>query len=87
MSLILNKVTNKMAHLIKLHVADIEHNSSIKYKPALFNLDTVIQIEPDLSNVNHSIILTRWSNEGIIVKESLDEILELSNTDPKFLLG
>lgn len=87
MSRILNKVTNKMAHLIKLYVADVEHNSTIKYKPALFNLDTVVQIEPDVSDGNHSIILTRWSNEGIKVKESLDEILELSNNDPKLLLG
>lgn len=75
-----------MAHLIKLHIADVEHNSKIKYKPALFNLDVVVNIEPDDENPNHSIIITRWRNDGIVVKESLDEILKLSNTDSHMVL-
>ena len=52
----------KMAHFIKLHTAG--QNQEI-----LFNLDTVVSIEP---YGKHSTITTRWTHQN--VKESLDEI-------------
>jgi hypothetical protein len=64
-----------MAHFVKLHQLDLTHDNSRNYIPVLFNLDTVVNIEP--SKV-HSIIYTRWNNNGIRVKETLDEILKLS---------
>lgn len=64
-----------MAHFVKLHQLDLTHDNSRNYIPVLFNLDTVVNIEP--SKV-HSIIYTRWNSNGIRVKESLDEILKLS---------
>lgn len=64
-----------MAHFVKLHQLDLTHDNSRSYIPVLFNLDTVVNIEP--SKV-HSIIYTRWNSNGIRVKESLDEILKLS---------
>lgn len=68
-----------MAHFIKLNLLDIDHSNNNQYIPVLFNLDTIISIEPSSPNKKktHSIIQTRWSN-NIKVKESLDEILELS---------
>jgi hypothetical protein len=64
-----------MAHFVKLHQLDLTHDNSRNYIPVLFNLDTVVNIEP--SKV-HSIIYTRWNSNGVRVKESLDEILNLS---------
>jgi len=55
-----------MAHFVKLHTAGM--NQEI-----LFNLDTVVSIEP---MGNNSTIVTRWSHQN--VKESLDEIQRLS---------
>ena len=55
-----------MAHFIKLHTAG--QNQEI-----LFNLDTVISIEP---YGQHSTITTRWTHQN--VKESLDEIQKLA---------
>jgi hypothetical protein len=70
-----------MAHFIKLHLVDLNHDNSSNYVPVLFNLDTVISIEPAM-NGKHSSIVTRWTNNGgIAVRESLDEILKLSNTN------
>jgi len=71
-----------MAHFVKLNQLDVGHEQDEKnYIPTLFNLDTVISIEPSSPHLKktHSIIQTRWSN-NIKVKESLDEILELSKT-------
>jgi hypothetical protein len=64
-----------MAHLIKLHLLDLTHDNKKDYIPALINLDAVVSIEP--SKV-HSIIYTKSNSQGIIVKESLDQILALS---------
>ena len=55
-----------MAHFIKLHTAG--QNQEI-----LFNLDTVVSIEPYGEN---STIVTRWSHQN--VKESLNEIQKLA---------
>lgn len=65
-----------MAHLVKLNQADFTHNNSIEYLPVLFNLDTVISIEP--YGKNHSVIYTTRNNVGVRVKESLEDILKLS---------
>ena len=59
----------KMAHFIKLHTAG--QNQEI-----LFNLDTVVSIEPYGQDNQSSTILTRWSHQN--VKESLDEIQRLA---------
>mgnify|MGYP006282107677 FL=1 len=66
-----------MAHLIKLHQLDLTHDNKRNYIPVLFNLDTVVSIEP--GNKIHSVIYTRWNSNGVRVRETLDEILELSN--------
>lgn len=67
-----------MAHFVKLHSLDLTHENDRNYIPILFNLDTIVSIEPSVSG-KHSIITTRWAtNNGIRVKETLDEILELS---------
>jgi len=66
-----------MAHLIKLNQLDLTHDNNRNYTPVLFNLDTVVSIEP--SKI-HSIIYTRWNSNGIRVKESLDDILRLSKS-------
>ena len=58
-----------MAHFIKLHTAG--QNQEI-----LFNLDTVVSIEPYGHKNQSSTILTRWSHQN--VKESLDEIQRLA---------
>jgi hypothetical protein len=66
-----------MAHFIKLNQIDPEHDSSVTYTPILFNLDTVISIEPSHAG-KHSRITTRWtSGPGIRVQESLEEIQKL----------
>ncbi len=67
-----------MAHFIKLHQRDVQHDNSMAYTPILFNMDTVVSIEPSPSK-KHSIIITRWNNNGIRVKETLDEIYKLAN--------
>ena len=59
-----------MAHFIKLHTAG--QNQEI-----LFNLDTVVSIEPYGQDNQNATILTRWSHQN--VKESLDEIERLAN--------
>ena len=70
-----------MAHFVKLNVLDpghddTENQSNRKYNPQLINLDMVINAEQ--SKV-HSLIFTKNSQHyPIRVKESLDEILELS---------
>jgi hypothetical protein len=67
-----------MAHFVKLNQIDTEHDNSLTYIPILFNLDTIISIEPSCGG-KHSRITTRWtSGAGIRVKETLEEILELS---------
>jgi len=71
-------VENHMAHFVKLNQLDLAHDNGKSYVPILFNLDTIVSIEPSPSG-KHSIITTRWStNAGIRVKETLDEILALS---------
>tara|TARA_B100000900_G_scaffold392471_1_gene387983 strand:+ start:547 stop:765 length:219 start_codon:yes stop_codon:yes gene_type:complete len=60
-----------MAHFIKLHTAG--QNQEI-----LFNLDTVVSIEPYGQDNQNATILTRWSHQN--VKESLDEIQQLSHS-------
>lgn len=78
-----------MAHFIKLHQLDVTHENEKTYNPILFNLDTVVTIEPSVSG-KHSVITTRWSSaHGIKVRETLDEILELSREckDKPVLLG
>lgn len=70
-----------MAHFIKLNVLDLGHDSAEnkinrKYISSLINLDMVINIEP---SVVHSLIFTKNNLiYPIRVKESLDEILDLS---------
>ncbi len=56
----------------------MHHDNSMAYTPILFNMDTVVSIEPSPSK-KHSIIITRWNNNGIRVKETLDEIYKLAN--------
>ena len=58
-----------MAHFIKLHTAG--QNQEI-----LFNLDTVVSIEPYGNENQNSTILTRWSHQN--VKESIDDIQRLA---------
>lgn len=65
-----------MAHLVKLHQLNLSHENKRDYKPVIFNLDMVISIEK--SNI-HSIIFTKNNNNGIRVKESLEDILKLSS--------
>ena len=71
-----------MAHFVKLSVLDpghddLENTTNRKYNPQLINLDMVINVEQ--SKV-HSLIFTKNnSTHPIRVKESLDEILNLSN--------
>ena len=66
-----------MAHFVKLHQLDLHHDNSMAYTPILFNLDTVVSIESSPSK-KHSIIITRWNNNGIRVKETLDDIYKLA---------
>ena len=66
-----------MAHFIRLHQLDLDHDNKKNYSPILFNLDMAISIEP--SKV-HSIINTK-NNTIIRVKESIDEIHKLSRSD------
>jgi len=79
-----------MAHFVKLHQLDLNHDNGKTYQPIIFNLDTVVSIEPSPSG-KHSIITTRWtSTAGVRVKETLDDILSLSrdcNKDKKPVLN
>jgi len=79
-----------MAHFVKLNVFDPSHDeqdnkNNRKYITTLINLDLVMYIEP--SRI-HSLIFTKNSAaQPIRVKESLDEILKLSNGCNKILNG
>lgn len=65
-----------MAHLVKVHALDVTHDNGKDYVPILINLDDVMTIEP--SKV-HTIIYTKSGSEtGIRVKETLEQILNLS---------
>lgn len=65
-----------MAHLIKVHALDLNHDNGRDYMPILVNLDNVTSIEP--SKV-HTIIYTKdGSPSGIRVKETLEQILNAS---------
>lgn len=77
-----------MAHLIKLNQLDLNHDNTRTYIPILFNLDRAISMEPSPSG-KHTVINTSQTGAGIRVKESLDEILKLSNgcCDKKQLNG
>lgn len=67
-----------MAHLIKLNKLDANYGLSGTTIPILFNLDAAIGIESS-SNGKYSLIFSRWGSiDGIRVKETLDEIIELS---------
>ena len=67
-----------MAHFVKLNQLDLSHDNSRNYTPVLFNLDTIVSVEPSPSG-KHSVINTRWNNNsGTRVRETLDEILALS---------
>ena len=71
-----------MAHFIKISVldlghCDLENTTNRKYNDQLINLDMVINIE---QSVVHSLIFTKTNTQHPIrVKESLDQILRLSN--------
>ena len=67
-----------MAHLIKLNQLDLNHDNTRTYIPILFNLDRAISMESSPSG-KHTAIITAHNGAGIRVKESLDEILKLSN--------
>lgn len=67
-----------MAHLIKLNQLDLNHDNTRTYIPILFNLDRAISMEPSVSG-KHTVINTSQNGAGIRVKETLDEILKLSN--------
>jgi hypothetical protein len=67
-----------MAHLIKLNQLDLSHDNTRTYIPIVFNLDRAISMEPSPSG-KHTIINTSQNGTGIRVKETLDEILKLSN--------
>lgn len=65
-----------MAHLIKVHALDLNHDNGRDYIPILVNLDNVTSVEP--SKV-HTIIYTKdGSSIGIRVKETLEQILNAS---------
>ncbi len=63
-----------MAHFIKLNVLDIKHDKSSEYNPELINLDLVVSVE---STAHHSMLVLD-NARTIKVKESLDDILQLS---------
>jgi hypothetical protein len=69
-----------MAHFLKLSVLDpghddLENPQNRKYLSQLINLDMVVAVEQ--SRI-HSLIFTKNGQNPIRVKESIDEILELS---------
>jgi hypothetical protein len=68
-----------MAHLIKVHALDLTHDNKKDYIPILINLDDVTSIEP--SKVHTIIYTNNGSAGGIRVKESLDQILQLSRNN------
>jgi hypothetical protein len=67
-----------MAHLIKLNQLDLNHDATRTYIPILFNLDRAISMEPSPSG-KHTVINTSHNGSSIRVRESIDEILVLSN--------
>ena len=78
-----------MAHLIKLNQLDLNHDNTRTYIPILFNLDRAISMEPSPSG-KHTVINTSHNGVSVRVKETLDEILKLSNNccgDKKVLNG
>lgn len=66
-----------MAHLIKLNQLDLNHDNTRDYIPILFNLDRVISMEPSSSG-KHTVINTSQNGPGIRVRETIEEILEMS---------
>ena len=70
-----NKRKLKMAHFVKLTQASpngyAEEDTNV-----LFNLDTVISVEPVGGK---SVIQTRWGR--VTVREDLDSILDLANAE------
>lgn len=68
-----------MAHLIKVHALDLTHDNGKDYIPILINLDDVISIEP--SKVHTIIYSKSGSASGVRVKETLDQILNLSKNN------
>lgn len=79
-----------MAHFVKLSVLDpghddLENQTDRKYNPQLINLDMVVNVEQ--SKV-HSLIFTKNNqHHPIRVRESLDEILELSRGCKKTVIS
>ena len=67
-----------MAHIVTLNQLSYDGDNNKIYIQVLFNLDTVVSIEPSPSG-KHSIIITRWNNNGVRVRETLDEILKLTH--------
>lgn len=71
-----------MAHFVKISVldlghCDLENITNRKYNEQLINLDMVINVE---QSKIHSLIFTKDNTQHPIrVKESLDQILRLSN--------
>ena len=66
-----------MAHLVKLHKLDKKHDGHNAYEPVVYNLDTIVSMEVSVKGT-HTVLFHRWSNEGELVKETLDEIIELA---------
>lgn len=66
-----------MAHLIKLHRINKAHDGHNDYDPVIYNLDTIVSMEVSPKG-QHTVLITRWAPAGEMVKESLDEILQLS---------
>ena len=64
-----------MAHFIKLTQASI-NGENVEDNQVLFNLDTVISVEPV---GDKSVIQTRWGR--VTVSEDLDSILDKANAD------
>ena len=67
-----------MAHFIKLTQAPIngENGEHVEDNQVLFNLDTVISVEPV---GDKSVIQTRWGR--VTVSEDIDSILDKANAD------
>lgn len=79
-----------MAHFVKLSVLDpghddLENQTDRKYNPQLINLDMVVNVE---QSKIHSLIFTKNNqHHPIRVRESLDEILELSRGCKKTVIS
>lgn len=72
-----------MAHLVKLHRMDKQHDGNNTYDPVLYNLDTIVSMEISPTGT-HTILSTRWNPVGDMVKETLDEILTLSRSNTEY---